>query len=86
MIFFVRFPPDAGFPPAAVEEVVQGCVGRAGSVIGASASAVDVEMQETTSLPSLMGSLAAELRGLGLPPSTEIDIPALGQRFGINDF
>lgn len=86
MIFFVRFPPDAGFPPAAIEEIVQGCVGRAGSVIGASASAIDVEIQETAALRSIMGALAAELRGLGLPPSTVIDIPARGQRFGINDF
>ena len=86
MIFFVRFPPDAGFPPAAIEEIVQGCVGRAGSVIGASASAIDVEIQETAALRSIMGALAAELRGLGLPPSTVIDIPASGQRFGINDF
>ena len=86
MIFFVRFPPDAGFPPAAVEEVVQGCVGRAGSVIGASDSAIDVEIQERAALPTVMAALAAELRGLGLPPSTMIDIPALGQRFGINDF
>lgn len=86
MIFFVRFPPDAGFPPAAVEEVVQGCVGRAGSVIGASASAIDVEIQEREALPAVMSALAAELRGLGLPASTILDIPALGQRFGINDF
>ena len=86
MIFFVRFPPDAGFPPAAVEEVVQGCVGRAGSVIGASASAVDVEIQERAALPAVMSALAAELRELGLPPSTILDIPALGQRFGIYDF
>ena len=86
MIFFVRFPPDSGFPPAAIEEVVQGCVGRAGSVIGASASAIDVEIQETTDFRSIMGVLAAELRGLGLPPSTVIDIPSRGQRFGINDF
>ena len=86
MIFFVRFPPDAGFAPAAVEEVVQACVGRAGSVIGASASAVDVEIQERADLPPVMAALAAELRGLGLPASTMIDLPALGQRFGINDF
>lgn len=86
MIFFVRFPPDAGFAPAAVEEVVQGCVGRAGSVIGASASAVDVEIQEDEALPAVMAALAAELRGLGLPPTTILDIPALGQRFGIYDF
>ena len=86
MIFFVRFPPDAGFPPAAVEEVVQGCVGRAGSVIGASASAIDVEIHEEAALPAIMAALAAELRGLGLPPSATLDLPAVGQRFGINDF
>ena len=86
MILFVRFQPDAGFPPAAVEEVVQGCVGRAGSVIGASATAIDVEILDTGALRSIMGSLAAELRALGLPPSTVIDIPARGQRFGIDDF
>ena len=86
MIFFVRFPSDMGFSPAAVEEVVQGCVGRAGSVIGASDSAIDVEVGENAALPSIMGVLAAELRGLGLPATTMIDIPALGQRFGINDF
>ena len=86
MIFFVRFPPDAGFPAAAVEEVVQGCVGRAGSVIGASASAVDVEIHERAALSGVMSALAAELRGLGLPSSTVLDIPALGQRFGIYDF
>ncbi len=44
MIVFVRFPPEAGFAPAAIEEVVQGCIGRAGSVIGASDSAIDVEI------------------------------------------
>ena len=86
MIFFVRFAPDSGFPAAAVEEVVQGCVGRAGSVIGASATAVDVEIQERAALPSVLSALAAELRELGLPPSTILDIPSLGQRFGINDF
>ena len=86
MIFFVRFPPDAGFAPAAVEEVVQGCVGRAGSVIGASPTAIDVEIQDRADLPPVMATLAAELRGLGLPASTIIDLPALGQRFGIYDF
>ena len=86
MIIFVRFPPDAGFSPSMIEEVVQGCVGRAGSVIGASGSAIDVEIQDTAGLRSIMGTLAAELRELGLPPSTVIDIPSRGQRFGINDF
>ena len=86
MIFFVRFQPDAGFPVAAVEEVVQGCVGRAGSVIGASATVIDVEIHETAAARSVLPALAAELRELGLPPSTMIDIPSRGQRFGINDF
>ena len=86
MIFFVRFLPDAGFPPSAIEEVVQGCVGRAGSVIGASASAIDVEIHETAALRPIMEILAAELRELGLPPSTIIDVPSRGQRFSINDF
>ena len=86
MIIFVRFPPDAGLPPSAIEEVVQGCVGRAGSVIGASESAIDVEIHETAALRPIMAALAAELRNLGLPPSTMIDIPSRGQQFGINDF
>ena len=86
MIFFVRFQPDSGYPAPAVEEVVQGCVGRAGSVIGASATAIDVEIHETAAAPSILPALAAELRNLGMPPSTMIDIPSRGQRFGINDF
>ncbi|MCY4367960.1 MAG: hypothetical protein OXF41_00780 [bacterium] len=86
MIFFVRFQPDAGYPAAAVEEVIQGCVGRAGSVIGASDLAIDVEIHDTAAARSILSALAAELRGLGLPPSTMIDIPSRGQRFGINDF
>lgn len=86
MIFFVRFQPDSGFPPAAVEEVVQGCVGRAGSVIGASPLAIDVELHDTSATLSILGTLAAELRGLGLPSSTTINIPSHGQRFSIDDF
>lgn len=86
MIFYVRFHPDSGFPAAAVEEVVQGCVGRAGSVIGASATAVDVEIHDKAAVRSILAVLAAELRALGLPPSTTIDIPSRGQRFGVNDF
>ncbi len=86
MIFFVRFQADTGIPPAAVEEVVQGCVGRTGSVIGASPSAIDVELHDTSTVLSILGALAAELRGLGMPPSTTIDIPSRGQRFGIDDF
>lgn len=86
MIFFVRFPADAGFPPASVEEVVQGCVGRSGSVIGASANTIDVEIRDDSTTLSLLSALAAELRGIGMPPSTIIDIPARGQRFSINDF
>ena len=72
--------------PAAVEEVVQGCVGRAGSVIGSSDTTIDVEIHDTAPARSILSALAAELRGLGLPPSTMIDIPSRGQRFGIYDF
>ena len=86
MIFYVRFPADAGFPPPVIEEVVQGCVGRGGSVIGASDSAVDVEVYDRSEAGSIMSAVAAELRGLGLPPATMLDIPSRGQRFGINDF
>ena len=86
MIIFVRFPPDAGFPPAVVEEIVQGCVGRSGSVIGASASAIDVELHASTDFRYVMATVAAELRELGLPPTTVLDVPSRGQRFGINDF
>lgn len=86
MIFFVRFQGDAGVSAAAIEEVVQGCVGRAGSVIGASPSSIDVEVHEAAAARSILAALAAELRGLGLPPSTIIDIPSRGQRFSINDF
>ncbi len=86
MIVFVRFPPDAGFSPAVIEEVVQGCVGRGGSVIGASASTIDVEIYDGSQARSIMAAVAAELRELGLPPSTMLDIPSRGQRFGIDDF
>lgn len=86
MIIYVRFPPDAGFPPPVIEEVVQGCVGRGGSVIGASDSAVDVEVYDRSTAVSIMSAVAAELRALGLPPATVLDIPSRGQRFGINDF
>lgn len=65
---------------------MQGCVGRAGSVIGASDTAIDVEIHETSAALSILSALAAELRGLGLPPSTVVDIPSRGQRFGIYDF
>ena len=82
----VRFPADQGVDVAAVEDVVQACVGRAGSVIGASDSSVDVEVTDVEQVRPMMEALAAELRAMELPVETYFDVPSSGQRFGINDF
>ncbi len=84
MIFFVRFPPDSDLPAEAIEEIVQSCLGRSGSVIGASEGAIDVEMSDTNPAAAL-AVLAAELRAAGLPPSAMIDIPSRGLRLGIHE-
>lgn len=84
MIFFVRFPLDSDLPAEAIEEIVQSCLGRSGSVIGASEGAIDVEMSDTNPAAAL-AVLAAELRAAGLPPSTMIDIPSRGLRLGIHE-
>jgi len=86
VIVLVRFPAEMGVEVAAVEEAVQSCVGRAGSVIGASSTSIDVEVTDLAHARSLMESLAAELRAMDLPAATYFDIPSSGQRFGINDF
>lgn len=86
MLVIVRFPSDAGVDVALVEEAVQGCVGRGGSVIGASASSIDVEVVEPSEVRPLMQALSAALRDMGLPDGCHFDIPSSGQRFGIHDF
>ncbi|MDE0644269.1 MAG: hypothetical protein OXH95_09115 [bacterium] len=82
MIFYVRFPAHAEPPPEAVEEIVQTCISRFGSVIGASEDSIDVEMSDQAPV-GVMAMLAAELRAAGLPPDTVIAIPSRGQRLGI---
>lgn len=84
MIFFVRFPPHSDLSAEAIEEIVQSCLGRSGSVIGASEGAVDVELYDANPAVAL-AALAAELRAAGLPPSTMIDIPSRGLRLGIHE-
>ena len=86
MLIFVRFSPDAGVDPLTIEEAVQGAVGRSGSVIGASSTAIDVELRDESERLACMQRLAAALRELGLPATTELDVPSAGQRFGILDF
>ena len=84
MIVFVRFSSEISVDAATIEEAVQGVVGRDGSVIGASDTSIDVEV--TSSMRPMLEALAAALRDLGLPPTTELDIPAAGQRYSILDF
>jgi hypothetical protein len=84
MLVYVRFDADTPVDAATIEDAVQACVGRGGSVIGASATSVDVEI--TTEVRPILESLAAALRDLGMPATTYLDIPASGQRFGILDF
>jgi len=83
MLVMLRFPPDS-VDRQQVEVVVQGCIGRIGSVVGASESSVEFQLAEATS--ALLGELAGLLRGIDMPPETYFDIPASGQRFGIFDF
>ena len=85
MLVFVRFPSDAGVEPWRIEEAMQGSVGRGGSVIGASATSIDVEIVDTSDIRPILEALAASLRELGLPTTTELDLPSQGQRFGIHD-
>ncbi|MYB44152.1 MAG: hypothetical protein F4X18_07660 [Acidimicrobiia bacterium] len=84
MIFFVRFPPHADLSAEAIEEIVQSCLGRSGSVIGASEGAIDVELSDENPAAAL-AVLAAELRAAGVPSSTIIDIPSRGLRLGIHE-
>ncbi len=86
MMIFVRFSADDALATPIVEEAVQGSVGRGGSVIGASATSIDVEIHDETQIRPILQALAAALRELGLPPTTQLDIPSTGQRFGILDF
>ena len=86
MLVFVRFGADSPIEAAQVEEAVQGCVGRGGAVIGASPFSIDIEIHEATEIRPILQSLAAALRELGMAPSTQLDIPSSGQRFGILDF
>ena len=82
MIFFVRFPPDCDVAPDAIEEITQSVLGRAGSVIGASEDAIDVELSDGEPA-AIFPLLAAELRAAGLPPDTVLAIPSRGLRLGI---
>jgi len=84
VIFFVRFPPHADLSAEAIEEIVQSCLGRSGSVIGASEGAIDVELSDENPAAAL-AVLAAELRAAGVPSSTIIDIPSRGLRLGIHE-
>ena len=84
MIFFVRFPPHSDLPAEAIEEIVLSCLGRSGSVIGASEDAIDVELSDSEPAAAL-AVLAAELRAAGAPASTMIDIPSRGLRLGIHE-
>ena len=86
MLVFVRFAVDDALATPIVEEAVQGSVGRGGSVIGASATSIDVEIHDETQIRPILQALAAALRELGLPSATQLDIPSTGQRFGILDF
>ncbi len=86
MLVFVRFGEDTSVEVSTIEEAVQGCVGRGGSVIGASASSIDIEISQATEVRPILQALAAALRELGMPASTQLDIPSSGQRFGILDF
>ena len=84
MIFFVRFPPHSDLPAEAIEEIVLSCLGRSGSVIGASEDAIDVELSDSEPAAAL-AVLAAELRAAGAPAATMIDIPSRGLRLGIHE-
>lgn len=84
MLVFVRFDLDGPIEPAQIEETVQACVGRGGAVIGASPTSIDIELHGE--IRPILESLAAALRDLGMPPTTQLDIPSSGQRFGILDF
>ena len=55
-------------------------------MIGASSTAIDVELRDESERLACMQRLAAALRELGLPATTELDVPSAGQRFGILDF
>jgi hypothetical protein len=84
MLVFVRFPPDSGVELAEIEDAALGAVGHAGAVLGASSTSLDLEISDDA--VELLAALAADLRGLGMPPSTVIDLPRSGQRFSIYDF
>ena len=86
MIIYVRFSSTASLDPAEVEEAALGALGRAGTVLGASKTSVDLEIGDDVEARTLLQALAAALRRVGLPPSTVIDLPESGQRFGIFDF
>lgn len=86
MIVFVRFPADPGCDPVAIESAVQGAAGRAGTVIGASRTSIDLEVPDPDRVEEVMRALAEALRDLGLPASAQLDVPATGRRLGIYDF
>ena len=86
MLVFVRFAADGVVDAATIEEAVQGVVGRGGSVIGASATSIDIEIIDGSQIGTILEALAAALRELRLPAETQLDIPSSGQRFGILDF
>lgn len=86
MLVFVRFARGGTVDTPAIEEAVQGAVGRGGSVIGASPSSIDIEIHDEAQMQAILEVLAAALRELGMPASTQLDIPSSGQRFGILDF
>lgn len=86
MIVFVRFPAETGLDQGAIENAVQAAAGRSGTVIGASESSIDLEVSDPDQVENVMRSLAEALRDLGLPPATQLDVPATGRRLGIQDF
>lgn len=86
MLVFVRFPSDTATEPGDIESAVLGSIGRDGSVIGASATSVDVELHDSDGAAEAVRSIAAALRAAGLPPATYLDLPGSGQRFSIYDF
>jgi hypothetical protein len=84
MLVLIRFPAGA-VDRQRLEAVVQGCIGRAGAVVGASETSIDIQI-DGDMLRRLLAELAAQLRELDMPPETYFDIAGSGQRLGIFDF
>lgn len=84
MLVLIRFPAGS-VDRRRLEAVVQGCIGRAGAVVGASETSIDVQVDGEV-LRRVLAELAARLRELDVPAETFFEIPGSGQRFGIYDF